>query len=82
MEYPLIFINSRNQQIYFERYLHEEYHNALALRKKNGVDLDIDYLRSVKYEPWMDRAVLKLRKQSCACDNMKDRGVMTIASLG
>jgi hypothetical protein len=82
VEYPLIFINSRNQQIYFERYLHEEYPNALALRKKNGVDLDIDYLRSVKYEPWMDRAVLKLRKQSCACDNMKDRGVMTIASLG
>ena len=81
VEYPLIFINSRNQQIYFERYLHEEYPNALALRKKNGVNLDIDYLRTVKYEPWMDRAVLKLRKQSCACDNMKDRGVMTIASF-
>ena len=82
VEYPLIFINSRNQQIYFDRYLHEEYPNALALRKKKGVNLDIDYLRSVKYEPWMDRAVLKLRKQSCACDNMKNRGVMTIASLG
>ena len=82
VEYPLIFINSRNQQIYFDRYLHEEYPNALALRKKKGENLDIDYLRTVKYEPWMDSAVLKLRKQSCACDNMKDRGVMTIASLG
>lgn len=82
VEYPLIFINSRNQQIYFERYLHEEYPDAIALRKKNGVNLDIDYLRSVKYEPWMANAVLKLRKQSCACDNKKDRGVMTIASLG
>ena len=82
VEYPMIFINSRNQQIYFDRYLHEEYPNALAMRKKNGVNLEIDYLRSVKYEPWMERAVLKLRKQNCACNNMKDRGVMTIASLG
>ena len=81
VEYPLIFINSRNQQIYFERHLHEQYPDALAMRKKKGVDLDIDYLRTVKYEPWMERAVLKLRKQSCACDNMKDRGVVTIASL-
>ena len=81
IEFPQIFLNSRNQQIYFERYLHELYPDALAFRKKKGVNLDIDYLRSVKYEPWMERAVLKLRKQSCACDDWKDRGVLTLASL-
>lgn len=81
IEFPLIFINSRNQQIYFERHLNELYPEALALRKKRGVDLDIDYLRSVKYEPWMERSVLKLKKQSCACDDRTDRGEMFIARL-
>ena len=81
VEFPQIFINSRNQQIYFDRYLNEEYPDALALRKRKGVDLDIDYLRTVKYEPWMDNAVLKLRKQSCACDNRKDRGELIVASF-
>jgi len=73
-ELPLIFLNSRNQQVYFERHLKNEYPDAIALRKKNGEDLKIDYLRSVKYEPWMDHAVLNLRKASCACRNQKDRG--------
>ena len=81
VDFPLIFLNSRNQQIYFERYLHNEYPDALAFRKKRGENLDIDYLRTVKYEPWMDQAVLKLRMQSCACDNPKDRGEMIVASF-
>jgi outer membrane protein OmpA-like peptidoglycan-associated protein len=79
LELPLIFLNSRNQQIYFERCLAQDYPDAIALRKKNGKNLDIDYVRTVKYEPWMDRAVLKLRKQSCACSNMKPRGELTVA---
>ncbi len=79
VELPMIFINSRNQQIYFERSLKDEYPDAIAVRKKNGQNLDIDYLRSVKYEPWMDNAVLKLKKQSCACSNPQDRGEMIIA---
>jgi len=79
VELPLVFINSRNQQIYFERYLKDEYPDAIAVRKKKGKNLDIDYLRSVKYESWMDNAVLKLRKQSCACSNPQDRGEMIIA---
>lgn len=81
VELPMVFINSRNQQIYFERQLKDEYPDAIAVRKKRGEDLDIDYLRSVKYEPWMDNAVLKLRKQSCACSNPEDRGEMVIASF-
>ena len=81
VELPLIFINSRNQQIYFERSLKEDYPDAMALRKKRGEDLTIDYLRTVKYEKWMDGAVLKLRKQSCACNNLKDRGELTVASF-
>lgn len=81
VEFPLIFINSRNQQIYFERNLKKEFPDAIALRKKNGKNLDIDYLRTMKYEPWMDRSVLKLKRLSCACDNMTVRGEETIAAL-
>lgn len=81
MELPFIFLNSRNQQIYFERTLKEDYPDALALRKQNGKDLNIDYLRTVKYEAWMEHAVLKLQKQSCACRNRKSRGEMIIASF-
>lgn len=80
-ELPLIFINSRNQQIYFDRNMRQQYPDAIALRKKNGVNLDIDYLRTVKYEPWMERAVLKLRKQSCACSNPKFRGEVVVATF-
>lgn len=81
VEFPLIFLNSRNQQVYFERTLKEEYPDALALRKRRGENLDVDYLRSVKYEPWMDRGVLKLKKQSCACNDRTDRGEMTLGTL-
>jgi len=74
IDFPVIFINSRNQQIYFERKLKNDYPDALALRKKNGKDLKIDYLRSAKYEPWMQNAVLKVKKLSCACNKLKNRG--------
>lgn len=81
IHFPEIFINSRNQQIYFDRYLYGDYPNAVAMRKRKGVDLSFDYLRSVKYEPWMANAVLKLRKQTCACSNPKDKSEVIIASL-
>lgn len=81
VELPKVFINSRNQQIFFERNLKYDYPDAIAYRKKKGKDLTIDYLRSVKYEPWMDKAVLKLRKQSCACSNPDDRGEMLLATF-
>lgn len=82
VDLPYIFINSRNQQIYFDRNLRQEYPDAIALRKKKGVDLNIDYIRTVKYEPWMDNAELKLRKQSCACNNPKDRGEIALGGFG
>ena len=80
-EFPMIFLNSRNQQIYFERALKDEFPDALALRKKSGEDLSIDYLRSVKWEPWMKDGVLKLLKLSCACRDMKYRGEELIATF-
>ena len=80
-EFPLIFINSRNQQIYFERDLKKEFPEALAIQKKNGEDLHINYLRTIKYEPWMRDVVLKVRKMSCACKDFKDRGEEVVASF-
>ncbi len=80
-ELPLIFLNSRNQQIYFERDLKNEYPGALAMHKKSGENLDFEYLRTVKYEPWMDNAVLKLRKLSCACNRQKDRGEIVLGGF-
>lgn len=81
IEFPLVFLNSRSQQIYFERYMKKEYPDAIALRKKRGENLNIDYLRAIKYEPWMSNAVLKLQKKSCACNNMKNRGEEIIATF-
>lgn len=81
VELPLIFINSRNQQIYFERDLKSEFPGALALQKKNGEDLHISYLRTVPYEPWMQNAVLKIQKKSCACKDWKDRGEEIVAAF-
>ena len=78
---PMIFLNSLNQQIYFDRTLKNEYPDALAFRKKKGENLTIDYIRSVKYEPWMDDAVVRLLKQSCACSKMKDRGEVYVGAF-
>ena len=80
-ELPLIFLNSKNQQVYFERDLKDDYPGALAMHKKNGENLDFEYLRTVKYEPWMDNAVLKLRKLSCACNRQKDRGEIVLGGF-
>jgi len=80
-EFPLVFLNSRSQQVYFNRVLRTEYPDAIAIHKKRGKNLDIDYLRSIKFEPWMENAVLKLRKQSCACRNRKDRGELLLATF-
>ena len=81
VELPLIFINSRNQQIYFERDLKPEFPEALALQKKKGEDLHISYLRTVQYEPWMENSVLKIQKKSCACRDWKNRGVEIVAAF-
>lgn len=81
VELPLIFINSRNQQIYFERDLKQEFPEALALHKKNGENLHISYLRTVKYEPWMQNTVLKITKKSCACRDWKNRGEEIVAAF-
>ncbi len=80
-EFPLIFLNSRNQQVYFERDLKNDYPDALAMHKKNGENLDFEYLRTVKYEPWMDDAVLKLRLLSCSCNRQKDRGEIVLGGF-
>ena len=79
--FPMVFINSRNQQIYFDRHLKTVYPDALAYQKKKGKNLDIEYLRSVKYEPWMEKAVLKLKKQDCACDHPREQSEMVVAQL-
>lgn len=79
VEFPYIILNSRNQQIYYERSQKNDYPNAMVLRKKRGENLNIDYLRSIKYEEWMDGAVLKLRTQSCACEHAKNRGEQIVA---
>ena len=81
VELPLIFINSRNQQIYFERDLKPEFPEALALQKKNGEDLHISYLRTIQFEPWMQNAVLKILKKSCACKDWINRGEEIVAAF-
>lgn len=82
VDLPLIFINSRNQQIYYTRVLSHIFPESIGLRKKNGKNLEIKYLRSIKYEPWMHSAVLNVRKLSCACDNFKERGHAVFATFG
>lgn len=78
---PLIFLNSRNQQIYFDRNLRPKYPDALVLRKKKGTNLTVNYLRTTKFEPWMESAVLKLKRLSCACNKQKVRGEEVVAAF-
>lgn len=73
-ELPAIYLNSRNQQIYYERNLRTKQPDVLSLRKKNNKPLTVDYLRTIPYEGWMENSVLRLRKESCSCNIHNDRG--------
>ena len=81
MAFPLIFVNSYNQQVYFDRYLKYQYPDATALRKKRGKDLDIDFERTLEYEPWMESAVLILRMQDCVCSKPRNASEMVAAAF-
>lgn len=81
VQFAPIYINSRNQQIFYERELHKYIDDAVALRKYNDKDLKIDYLRSVPYQRWMETSVLKLRKLSCGCNVSTERGEETLCRL-
>jgi len=71
---PVIYINSRNQQIFYEREISRYITDAVAVRKYNGQNLQIDYLRTAPYEKWMESSVLKLRRLSCGCNVSSPRG--------
>lgn len=81
VSYPVIYINSRNQQIFYEREISRYITDAYAVRKYHDKDLYIDYLRSVPYEPWMETAVLKLRALSCGCNISTPRGDEVLCRL-
>lgn len=81
VNFPVIYINSRNQQIFYEREISRYITDAYAVRKYHDKDLYIDYLRSVPYEPWMETAVLKLRALSCGCNISTPRGDEVLCRL-
>lgn len=79
--FPLMLINSRNQQIYYDRYLHEVYPGAIVRQKYKGVNLNLDYYQSVRFEPWMKKAVVILRKQDCVCSRPRNASEMVVAQF-
>ena len=81
ISFPSIYINSRNQQIFFERELWKYFPDAEAVRKKKGEDLKISYLRHAEYEDWMRTSVLKLQKMSCGCNVFTNRGSEYLCSF-
>ena len=66
VELPLIFINSRNQQIYFDRYLKEEYPDAISVRKKKGVDL-IENIKNLHEAGFSNEDIAKGLKIDISC---------------
>lgn len=79
--FPYIYINSRNQQIFFNRELKHIFPEAEAVMKKKGKDLKISYLRYAEYEDWMRNSVLKLQKMSCGCNVFTSRGSEYLCSF-
>ena len=79
--FPYIYINSRNQQIFFDRELKKIFPDAEAAQKKKGKNLAISYLRYAEYEEWMRNSVLKLQKMSCGCNVFNKRGSEYLCSF-
>lgn len=41
--------------------------DLVTLRRRNGMEQTIDYLREVAYQPWMRKATLVLEEVACGC---------------
>lgn len=64
---PSIFINGRTQHIAFQRDRRNAKRDLVTLRRRNGMEQTIDYLRKVAYQPWMRKATLVLEEVACGC---------------
>lgn len=64
---PSIFINGRTQHIAFQRDRRNAKRDLVTLRRRNGMEQTIDYLREVAYQPWMRKATLVLEEVACGC---------------
>lgn len=76
---PSIFINSRRQQILFDRGFYKEHANAQTLRRNNNEVQTLRYLQNLPYEEWMRNAQLTIDEQSCKCGLPNEQGTVFTA---
>lgn len=67
IRFPEIHINGRKQQIVYQRENARQESQHEVLRRKNGTQQTIRYLRSVPFSPWMNHSALSLIEEECGC---------------
>lgn len=67
-----IIINGRNQQIKYRRDNRDDYaaNSDVVVRRMNGTEQTVSYLRSAAYEPWMQQAEVYMLEDKCGCGDV------------
>ena len=81
LELPSIYINSRKQQIIFDREISRKEKDAQSLQRRNGTTQSLHYLRAIPFKKWMNHASLSLTEKSCGCGIPTKEIFTCIASL-
>lgn len=64
---PKIYINSRKQQIMYERGFYGDTEASHALQRKNKTTQNYHYLEALPFETWMKTSYLDIIEESCGC---------------
>lgn len=80
-ELPPIYINSRKQQVMFNREINKKEKNAQILQRKNDTRQTVHYLQSIPFEKWMNHAILSLTERNCGCGIVGKEAFTCIASM-
>lgn len=77
-----IIINSRRQQIMYDRRDHKTYdeRNAIVVRRTVGCQ-NVDYNTSVAFEGWMKTARVKMMEDMCGCGDIENQNLLTLKTL-
>lgn len=77
-----VVINSRRQQVMYERRDHKTYDalNAIVVRRAAGCQ-NVDYNASVAYEAWMKTARVRMAEDVCGCGDIENQNHLTLKTL-
>lgn len=79
---PKIVVNSRKQDISYQRYAHKDFPaDTKAVRRKNGTAQSFEYSAVVPYEEWMENSDIVIAEDICGCGEIEEQAKTVVQRL-